>query len=434
VAVVILAAGLVLRAVLCFGIVPRWESARGSPAAPDSYPDLARTLLREGTLGFGSEGASPTTVRGPAFPAWLAAGIALGGEGTAFLGFWGGLPGLLAAAWIAADAARRFGVPAGLLAGTVAGLHPLPSFVAARLMGDDFAGAAGMAGLLAWHLALEAPDPRRRRAWTAAAGALLAVHALARATGLLAAACAAGFALLRAPRRMAPALALLAIALAPAAAWSVRSSRLAEAPVLVHALGPFNFWVGEAIDRIGPGDHAGRFWRDVTAFVLDRAGQAGAGADPERFWYGELTPRRAAALDAALARAAADRVAGDPLGYAARVGRGAARLWFGAQTRGRGIQYLAAAAPVLLLAAAGAWSARRAFAPDRGLAALLVTVVAVQILAHAATLPMARLSAQLYPELGWLAGAGLGAILRRPGNARPRISSTIPARSGGPGK
>ena len=121
----ILVAGLAWRLFLSFVFVPAWEARANVGAAPDSYPVLARSLVERGELGYEPYGASPTTVRGPGFPAWLGLGFIAGGENPHWLGFWGGLPGLFAGVLLALLVRRRYGELAALVAGAIAVLHPL---------------------------------------------------------------------------------------------------------------------------------------------------------------------------------------------------------------------------------------------------------------------------------------------------------------------
>lgn len=424
IALLVLGAGLLFRAWMCFGFVPAWEARGGYPPAPDSYPTLARTLLDEGTLGYGPEGATPTTVRAPGFPAWLAAGMLLGGGAPPWTGFWGGLPGLLVAAWIAFELSRRFGAFAGMAGGGIAALHPLSALISARSMADEFTGALGMAGLLAWAHALRGREASRAWLWTGAAGLLLAVHGVTRVSGPLTIACAIGFGLLRAPRRFSLLLTLGLLSLAPAAAWSVRSSLLEGEPVLVNALGPFNFWVGEEFDTFTRETKAGVAWEKVYSSVLSRAGLHERAGKP--FDYKRLTPREAADLDRRLARAAAERIVSSPLSYAARVARGIGRFWYQAQTGRGSLRYLGITLPLLVLGLLGARRLLRSGGEEAAFAGLLVSVILLHNLMHAATLAMARLSVQVYPELAWLAGVGALALVPRraapPGRGGPETS------------
>lgn len=407
-ALVFFAAGLALRAALALVVVPAWEAERGVGATPDAYPALAATLLERGALGYGDEGATPTTVRGPAFPAWLVPGILLGGSAPAWMGLWGSLPGLSAGALVVLVAARRHGRLAGIVAGGVALLHPLPAIVSARAMGDDFYAATGVAALLAWWSALHARGSAGRGLGpTLAAGALLATHLLARSTGILTlAACVVAWLASRSRPRPALVVLLVALAVSPALAWSVRTSRLEERPVFVHSLLFYNFWVGEELDRLGPGPPPAGHQGAILDAVERRAGIDRPG--PPRF-YGTFEPREVAALERELGRQALERVTGDPLGYAARVLRGLWRFWVQAGTTRRTLQYALAVVPVLLVVLVGAVRVlRRGSRDDPG--RLLLGVLVLHALAYAAVLPAARLSVQVYPELGYLAGTGAAAI------------------------
>jgi hypothetical protein len=384
--------------------VPGWEASTGIAATPDAYPTLARSLLDHRCLGYEPERVGPTTARGPAFPAWLAIGMSLGGDDPRWLGFWGGLPGLLLGALLTQVAARRLGTVAALLTGAVAVAHPLPSLIAARVMGDDFYAALGCAALLAWWRATEAAGARRAYGWLAIAALLLSLQMLARSTGLLTLA-AAGVTCMRRPgTRLRHVLLLALLALAPPLAWSVRSSVLEGRPVFVHSLFFYNFWVGEGIDRHGAGDPPSGNWNQIVGDVYGKAGWTG-----NALWYGTLAPTQLAELERRLGAAAFERIREDPAGYLGRCLRGLARFWFQAGTRSRTLQYVALVLPLVVLAAIGAASCRR-----DPLAMLFLTAIVLHNLAYAAVLPAARMSVQVYPELSYLVGAGAARLLSAP--------------------
>lgn len=400
----ILAVGLFWRLVLCVFVVPLWEARANVAPTPDAYPTLARTLLDDGTLGYAPFGASPTTVRGPGFPIWLAVGILVGGDDPRWLGLWGGLPGIAVAAWLTWLVARRFGAAPGIVAGAVAALHPLPSLISARVMGDDFYAALGFAGLAVWCIALRSPGDKAGAWWAVAAGMLLAMQMLTRASGLLTLVAALIVGLVPRKRRAGLSLLLVAVALLPPLLWSVRTSRLEARPVFVHSLGAYNFWIGEGFDRYGAGEGPAGNWGEILPFVLAQAEIDGAEA--QGFWYVELDPREAAALDSKLGRAAVERITRDPVGYVARWVKGLARYWYQAQTGRRSLQYLLVAVPVLLLAFAGIRRLRAAGGARDPLGSLLLLAVVLHNVAYAALLPTARMSVQVYPAIAYLAGAG----------------------------
>jgi len=401
----ILAAGLLWRLSLAFVLVPMWEASAGVASAPDAYPLLAQSLVVEGTLGYAPAGASPTTVRGPGFPAWLAVSVAAGADDPRWLGFWGGLPGLLAGAWLASLLARRWCAIAGIVGGAVAVLHPLPSLIASRVMGDDFYGALGFAALALWTNALGTENRRRGAIGAVAAGSLLAIQMLSRASGLLTLFVAIVYMLWRGRNKFVLGVILAAVALVPPLAWSVRTSRLEDRPVFVHSLGAYNFWIGEGFDRFGAGNPPSGNYPDIVRFALS---QAGPEFEDERFWYAGLEPHRSAELDSRLARAARQRIADDPFGYARRILEGIPAFWVRAMTTSRTLQYAVAVVPVLLLAAFGI---RRVLGDPLGMQLLLV--LAAHNIAYAAVFPAARMSVQVYPALAYLAGAGAAAVFRR---------------------
>jgi hypothetical protein len=210
--------------------------------------------------------------------------------------------------------------------------------------------------------------------------------------------------------RVAASILLAVLALAPAALWSIRTSRLEGRPVFVHSLLFYNFWIGEGIDRHGAGDPPAGHWGRIIDETYARAGFDVAGKPR---WYITLSPREAAELDTALAAAAAERVRTDPVGYGLRVVRGVGRFWIQGNSARRSAQYAIAVLPVLLLAAVGAAAVvRRSAAPD-DLGRLWLGVLLLHNAAYAAVLPVVRMSVQVYPELAWLAAAGIAACARR---------------------
>jgi hypothetical protein len=279
-------------------------------------------------------------------------------------------------------------------------------------MSDDFYAALGAAGAIAWSIALRPGRPTWR--FTALAGAALALAVLTRSSGIVLVLVSVAFGLARrgTGRRTAATAALAALALAPAAAWSVRTSLLEGRPVFVHSLVYYNFWIGEGIDRHGTGDPPAGNWGRIVAETYEHAGFDTGGAPR---WYTTLAPREVARLETALAAAAATRIRTDPAGYGLRVARGIARFWFQATTARRSAQYLAAVLPVLVVAAVGAVAVlrRSAEAPPDDLGRLFLAILLAHNLAYAAVLPVARMSVQVYPELAYLAAAGIAVAVHR---------------------
>ena len=419
VVLLVLLAGLAVRAAAALALKPAWEAGVGVPPSPDSYPELARSLLENGSLGFAPPSAGVTTARGPGFPAWLAVGMLVVGSDLRWLALWASLPGACAAAWVAAAAAARLGRIGGLTAGLIAACHPLPVLVAGQLMSDDFFAATGWCGIAALCGAMG--SNRRRWLWASTSGAMFAWHILTRANGILTLIGAiAALAAARAPewgstaRRARLAAVVATLALVPALGWSVRSSRLEGRPVFVHSMLWYNFWLGEAIDREGPTRSRGEGYRSRQTLIAEAAGMPELARS--RFWWGELTPRRMAEMERRLAATALQRIADEPLSFAWRCARGLADYWFRAETVTRSWQYAAAAAPVVLLALVGAAIGWRPQEADPTARACLL-VAAMQCIASAPIIPMARYSVQVYPELAYLAGRG-GAWLRAAAQGR----------------
>jgi hypothetical protein len=435
----VIAAGLVCRVLFSFFIIPAWERQANVATTPDQYSELARSLIERGTLGFLEGSPETTTARGPGFPLWLVPGLLVGGEDPRWLGLWAGLPGLLAAGWVAAAAARRYGGAGALVAGVIAACHPLPLLVSGRVMSDEFYAALGWGAIAAWVAARETCSPRAGRLWIGLGALLLGWQIVTRANGVLTLAAIAAVSLASLPWRRraggapAPAafvvpvvpvasmasLALMAfIALVPALAWSARTSRLEGRPVFVHSLFWYNFWVGEAIDRVGADPVRGDLSDARQKIIADAAGMPEMGSP--YFWWGQLTPRQTAKLERRLQAAAVRRILADPLSYLARCALGAVHFWIRAETRARTLQYAPLVLPVLILMTAGAVRTLKPGAPADPLARIAALAIALHCVAFAMVLPMARLSVQIYPCAAYLAGAGAAAGLGRLfGRGRP---------------
>ena len=399
-------------------LVPLWEARANVASSPDAYPQLARTILKTGTLGFGSIGATPTTTRGPGFPLWLCLGIVLGGDDVRWLAFWGGLPGVIVGVLVFGLLLRDYGEAAAVCGGLVVLLHPLPLFVAGRALGDDFTGAVGMMGLMAFFARVD--SPRWRVMSTLAAGGALALHLLSRSTGLLTLV-GLSLAVVCASRRLWRRLAVvLVIALIPAIIWSIRSSRLEHRPVVIQSLVAYNFWLGEGFDRFGTNELRGVSRRLSMELIFDEAGLDKSRLD--RFWWIQLTPGECASIERRLSHEAWKRITDDPSGYLGRVARGLLRFWFGGESALPSRVYVFTAMPVILLALLGAarWISGRISADPLAWAAL--ATILLNMLAYAATIPMARYSVAVYPEMAYLAGMGGGSLvrwIRRSSSPRP---------------
>lgn len=399
--------GVLWRVALAAWIVPGWEMSGNVAPFPDDYPALAESLIHNGSLGYGpGRGADPTTVRGPGFPLWLAMGIGIGGSGAHWLGFWSSVPILILAPILAGRAWRSFGAPAAAASYVFLVFHPLPGVLSARVMSDEFYAACGFGALLLWDSANRAR--RRNVLFAIAAGALIGLQILTRSSGLLFLLVLFGIGVARPPRRPVLLYALAVVALLPPLAWSIRSSRLEGRPVFVHSMVAYNFWIGEGFDRYGYGWTSNESWQKVVELVASNGRMA-----PQRkrdFYYPDLTPRETAELESHLQRAAVQHVRDHPGEYALRFLKGLYRFWVQAQTKARTIQYALFLLPVLVLAL----PAFRAKVFGRlcldGMFASSVLVIVAHNLTYAATLPMARFSVQVYPELAWLLAAGIGCV------------------------
>jgi len=404
-------AAAVVRLLVCFVLLPRWEATQGVGRFPDGYPYLAQSLLDEGTLGFGPwGGASPTTVKGPGFPLWLALGIAAGGDNPGWLGFWSGVPTLALAWFLGRAALRRFGIVPACAAIAVTTLHPVAVVMTSRVLPDEFYGALGMGACLALVCAARAATTRTKLALAALSAALLAGHMVARSTGILTVFAIVLAAPLLAGTRIRLALGIAIFALVPPALWSARSSLLEGRPVWVHSLAAYNFWVGEAFDRHGSGWNDARRWQAAVDLLVEQGGIA-----PEQragFHYANLTPRDVAAMETTLQKAAARLIQEQPLRYLGRCARGLYRFWIQSQSRARTIQYAVVVVPLLALAAIGTGRLLRGDPPE-AIGVLCLGVIVLHNIAYAMILPMGRFSVEVCPHTAWLAAAGSAALLTR---------------------
>lgn len=366
--------------------MPELEAKARIGSDPDRYAELAASLLDRGELGFAPPGASPTSVRGPVFPAWLALGM-LASRSARWIGFWASLPGLAAAVAIAHVLSRSPGKPAALVGGLIAAAHPLSCFVSARLLPDEVYGALLAMGVLAGIASL-----RSGPGWAVAAGAAFAAASLTRLTalGVLAVLVVMGLAAGARARRAAIVMAI--VAAIPIGGWAVRTTSLAGAPTIVESLAGYNYWLGETADRYGfrPGFAESR-----------RLAHALMHVDPG-FHYAALTPPEAHALDARLSRDARRSIREAPFHFAKRLLTGLLWYWIRGESVSRTIQYAAVALPVVVLGVLGFRSR-----PREVPMVLIVAVVLLHVVVYAALCPMARYSVQLYPWLSYLAGFAL---------------------------
>jgi hypothetical protein len=416
IATAILLLGIVTRLVTSLWLVPAWEQRAGLASTPDHYPTLALSLLDHHELGYLNEGASPTTIRGPGYPLWLAVVMTCGVSDTRWFGVWTALPMILLTALFAAWLARRIGVRYALLFASLALLHPLPAFISARTMSDEFYAALGLAAVWGWVLARSTSSARTRWFLVIGCGALISLQLLTRSTGLVTLGAIFVFTLSAWRGAWRELMLLVLLALTPALVWSVRSSQLEGRPVFVHSLAAYNFWYGEALDRLPLDDARGRNHQVAVEQILRLGGRDPSEAP--RFWYGTLTPREVSSMETRLSRAARENIAEQPLDYACRVGRGLVWFWIRAETKTRTLQYAVAIVPLLLLAIVGAWRGLSRLDDSlRSLAQLSIGVALGHNLLYAASFPAARMCVQVFPLLTLLAVLGVRALTHRPARA-----------------
>jgi hypothetical protein len=401
----VLATGLIARLLSATVLVPRAEQAAHLGTDPDRYAQLAASLVDRGELGFLPPGASPTSVRGPAFPGWLAVGMIFR-RSLPWLAFWSSLPGLLAACVIAAVLERSHGAAAALAGGLIAAAHPLACFVSGRLLPDEAYGALLFLGVASWSRVVRSPLLGR----AALAGAALGAASLIRVTALGVLAMLIVIGLLAGVRRRAATVVLAIAAVLPVGAWALRTSRLAGRPALVESLAGYNFWLGESAERYGFAPSFAESRREAHALMTEEAGTAETSAS---FWYATLTPREAPAFDAKLRRAAWTLVARRPWHMAKRFVHGRVWFWIRAESEARTWQYAAIALPIVAFGAIGLMRLARAPVGGAIPAGWIASVVILHAVLYAPIWPMARYSVQIYPFMSYLSGIGMSALLPR---------------------
>jgi 4-amino-4-deoxy-L-arabinose transferase-like glycosyltransferase len=388
--------GLAARLLFATVLVPYFEQRARVAPDPDRYADLAASLLDRGTLGFSPPGASPTSLRGPAFPSWLAAGLAVGGRSDRWIALWASIPGLIASLALAAALRKTHGPRAGLIGGLLCAAHPLACFVSARVLPDEFYGSLLILALLTFHQSSEAGSTRRIVLWASLTGVLLSAAAMTRATALVVLVAIVALCFWSRPRRVLAGAVVVIVAASLLGAWTWRTSSLVGRPAFVESLAGYNFWLGEAADRFG---FAGDFGRARERAHELMAAEAGT---PETrspsFHYVTLAPRDAREFDEKLVRAGVRSIATRPLAYARRVAAGLFWFWVRAETATRTLQYALVALPLVALGL---------FGLSRSSSRLLLLIVVAHVVVYAAICPMARYSVQLYPLLCYLAGIGI---------------------------
>ena len=397
--------GLAVRLLFATALVPRFEHRANVAPDPDHYVELASSLIDRGELGFAAPGASPTSVRGPAFPLWLAIGMSIGGRAEGWIAFWACIPGLIAAAAIALVLARSYGRLSGLAGGLLCAAHPLACFTSARALPDEFYGAALLCGLLAWQGSLRSRTTARVLGWGALAGVLLSAASLTRVTAIVVVIALVSIGLLGKPRRALTGAVMGLIALCFLGTWTWRTSALVGRPAFIESLAGYNFWLGAAADRYGFATDFGQARARAHELMAQEAGTPETRSPS--FWYASLTPREARDFDRRLLAAGMRSIGDHPLSYAGRCAAGVLWFWIRAETASRTAQYALVALPLVALAVFGL--SRLLARP--GQAALPTGVVVAAVVFHvaiyAAVCPMARYSVQVYPLLCYLAGAGL---------------------------
>ena len=396
--------GLAVRLLFAMVVVPQLERRSNVTPDPDRYSELAASLVDRGELGFNPPGASPTTVRGPAFPAWLALGMLAGGRSPGWISFWSSIPGLVAAAVIFFVLDRSHGRRAALVGGLLCAVHPLSCFVSARVLPDEFYGALLLLGLVTIGdtplFLTKLPGYRVARkqgsvpyARVAVAGVLLSLAGLTRATAVLVIGAVVVSALAVRPRRVRVAMTIGLIGLVMLGAWTLRTSALVGKPAFVESLGGYNFWLGEAVDRYGFAADFGQARERAHELMAAEAGTPETRSPS--FYYGALGPHEARELDERLSDAAVKLVETAPLHYLRRCVAGLVWFWVRAETVTRTFQYALVALPLFAMGLFGLFRS--------GSRVLIFTVLA-HVAIYAAICPMARYSVQLYPLLCYLAG------------------------------
>jgi hypothetical protein len=340
-------------------------------------------------------------VRGPAFPAWLAAGLTIS-RARPWIALWSEIPGELAAIGVSLLLMRTHGSRAALWGGLLVAANPLALFASARLLPDEFYGTVLIGGMAAWTQAFR--DGDRWTLWSIVSGVLLGVAALTRVTAVGVLGLLIVMTWGRERRCKQVCLVATLVAALPVGAWALRTTALAGTPTLIDSLPGYNFWLGEAADRNGFAASFAESKRRAHALMTAEAGTTET-ADPS-FRYMTLDPRQTRAFDAKLVSAARTRILHHPMSYALRFVKGLVWFWCRAETSTRTLHYALVSLPFLLLAFAGlrvSWCDAQA--------RTLAMVIALHVVVYAAICPMARYSVQLSPILGMLGGIGVSAMI-----------------------
>jgi 4-amino-4-deoxy-L-arabinose transferase-like glycosyltransferase len=385
-------------------LVPHLERQAHVAADADHYTELAASLIDRGEFGFAAPGFTPTSVRGPGFPVWLAIGMLLGGRSTGWVAFWACVPGLLAALTIAIVLGRSHGRIVGLAGGLLCAAHPLVCFVSARALPDEFYGAALFVGLVAWQRSLRSVRTPHLLGWATLAGLLLCAASLTRVTALGVLIVLAAIGLLTRPRRLRSCAVVVLVAASLLGPWTWRTSALVGRPTFVESLAGYNFWLGESADRYGFAPDFGVSRARAHELMAREAGTQETRSPS--FWYATLSPREARTFDEKLVDAGLTRIGKLPLSYAGRCVSGLLWFWIRAETAPRTIQYALIALPLVALSLFGL--SRMLARPEPGElpVGLVVAIVVFHVVIYAASCPMARYSVQVYPLMCYLAAAG----------------------------
>ena len=378
----------------------------------DSYDVIAVNLLHG--RGFGYVSGVPTVARAPYFPVHIAAVYALVGESLTALRVTAAAGDALVAALVVVfvRAATATGSrPVSLspaertrlaaLAGLLYAAQPVTGYYAAKLVPETW--------LTLWLVLAAVCFARwwRGGGWTwalplgiaAGVASLNKTVALGLALGVLAATLA------RTARRgidrrlLAQSLAVLLVALAVVAPWTVRNGRVAHAFVPVQTMTWYAFWYDF---EAGPSGAA----RGRAAAV-----PAGMRKPPTLTAVDDVRQERS------LAREARSWMWAHPLDMAGKTAANAVEFWYFVETQGRSWAMIAFALLTLPWALAGVWLTLR----DRRLrllGAVCVVVIVYLDLLYAPILAVFRYSLPAWPFVAALAAvavqAAWGAARRRP--------------------
>ncbi len=373
------------------------------------YHELASSLVAG--RGFAWADGTPTSIRPPLYPAFVAAvWVAVGQPSLLAVRAAQALLSLAVVALTWLLARRVAGDRAALASAAIVAFYPPFLFSTATLLSEPLFMALALGALLA---SLDALDGR----WPAAvaAGALCGLASLTRSILWPFPLAVAGLLVVggqgRLPRRLALAVLLVAAHAAVLAPWAARNTALQGTPTIVDTMGGLNLWMANSdatpADRMWDAVHQGGPEAFAAAFQTAHGGAGATEGQKDKWGQREAFAYMAAHPGLTLARAV--RKVADLWGLDREVVAGIQRGYYrvpAAAAAALAVASVAAYPALALLAVVGMARVRG----DRWQAhALLLGLVAFTCLMHALVFGHPRYRLPLVPILAVYAGSCLAA-------------------------